>query len=123
MSALPPIADINPHRLECLLCANSGHSEVADSHRAAGSLYCVNALPHTEGSAINLKFNVENEMSVSTNKSLFTACLAMAGLFLTAPVSAEKISIGPSMILNGSRLCPICLFPAYGKKTPTVTML
>ena len=25
MSALPPIADINPHRLECLLSANSGH--------------------------------------------------------------------------------------------------
>ena len=25
MSALPPKADINPHRLECLLCANSGH--------------------------------------------------------------------------------------------------
>ncbi len=25
MSALPPIADINPHRLECLLLAKSGH--------------------------------------------------------------------------------------------------
>ena len=25
MSALPPIADINPHRLECPLIANSGH--------------------------------------------------------------------------------------------------
>ncbi len=26
MSALPPKADINPHRLECQLIANSGHS-------------------------------------------------------------------------------------------------
>ncbi len=29
MSALPPIADINPHMLECLLCTNSGHYEIA----------------------------------------------------------------------------------------------
>ncbi len=39
---------------------------------------------------MNLKFNMESEMSVSTNKSLFTACLAVTGLFLTAPVSAEE---------------------------------
>jgi hypothetical protein len=25
MPSLSPKADINPHRLECLLCANSGH--------------------------------------------------------------------------------------------------
>ncbi len=33
---------------------------------------------------------MENEMSIFTNKSLFTACLAVAGLFLTVPVSAEE---------------------------------
>ena len=33
---------------------------------------------------------MENEMSISTNISLFTACLSVAGLFLTAPVSAEE---------------------------------
>ena len=41
MSALPPIADINPHRLECLLCANSRHSVFSQkdqnvTHRDAG---------------------------------------------------------------------------------------
>jgi anti-sigma factor ChrR (cupin superfamily) len=46
--------------------------------------------PDTENSAINLKFYTENEVSVSTNKSLFIACLAVSGLFLTAPVSAEE---------------------------------
>ncbi len=46
--------------------------------------------PDTEGSAMNSKFNMENVMSVFTNKPLLTACLAVAVLFLTFPVSAEE---------------------------------
>ena len=38
MSALPPIADINPHRLECPLLANSGHWQVINRHRTLGAL-------------------------------------------------------------------------------------
>ena len=33
---------------------------------------------------------MESEMSVPTNKSLFTSCLALAGLFLAAPVLAQE---------------------------------
>ncbi len=33
---------------------------------------------------------MENEMSVPVNKSLFTSCLALAGLFLAAPVLAQE---------------------------------
>ncbi len=33
MSALPPKADINPHGLECLLCATSSHSQFLNNRR------------------------------------------------------------------------------------------
>ena len=37
MSALPPIADIKPHRLECLLCASTGHLQHRNvAHHVAG---------------------------------------------------------------------------------------
>ncbi len=56
MSALPPKADINPHGLECLLIARSGHSQFRNNHgnvvhrdAGGGAVHSIKSGPLGEG--------------------------------------------------------------------------